>query len=65
MQDLPNLAANFMEGARSANFILSFIKNPARWQFAVNYAKFWGGKASFDQPLGDRDFFGAYLSHNF
>jgi hypothetical protein len=31
----------------------------------VNYAKFWGGKASFDQPLGDRDFFGAYLSHNF
>jgi hypothetical protein len=61
----PNLAANFMKGAKSANFIVTFIQNPAKWQFAVNYAKYWGGKTPFDQPLGDRDFFGAYLSRNF
>jgi hypothetical protein len=61
----PNLAANFMKGARSANFILSFIRNPAKWQFTMNYAIFRGGKASFDQPYGDRDFFGAVLSRNF
>ncbi len=61
----PNFVANFMEGAKSANFIVSFIKNPAEWQFAVNYAKWWGGAASFDQPYADRDYFGAYLSRNF
>ena len=33
--------------------------------FAINYAKFWGGDTAFDQPLGDRDFVGAYLSRNF
>jgi hypothetical protein len=31
----------------------------------MNYAMFWGGKASFDQPYADRDFFGAFLSRNF
>ena len=61
----PNLAANFMKGAKSANFIVSFIQNPAKWQFTVNYATFWGGDASFDQPYSDRDFFGAFLSRNF
>lgn len=61
----PNASALFMKGAQSANFIVSFIKNPAKWQFAVNYAKFWGGSAVFDQPYRDRDFFGAVLSRNF
>lgn len=61
----PNLVANFMEGARSANFIVTLVQNPAKWQFAVNYAKYWGGTASFDQPYGDRNFFGAYLSRHF
>lgn len=61
----PTLQANFMEGAKSANFIINFVKNPAEWQFAINYAKFWGGDTAFDQPLGDRDFVGAYLSRNF
>lgn len=61
----PNLMANFMEGARSANFIVSFIKNPATWQASVNYARFWGGDTVFDQPLRDRSFFGATLSRNF
>lgn len=61
----PNAMATFMEGAKSANFIVSFVKNPASWQFGVNYGKFWGGKRVFDQPYKDRDFYGAYVSRNF
>ena len=61
----PNASALFMKGASSANFTVNFIKNPATWQFAVNYAKFWGGSSPFDQPYRDRDFFGAVLSRNF
>ncbi len=61
----PNFMGTFMEGAKSANFIVTFMQNPANWQFGVNYAKFWGGKEVFDQPLRDRDFFGAYVSRNF
>lgn len=61
----PNLMGQFMEGAKSANFIISFAQNPATWQFGVNYAKFWGGSEVFDQPYKDRDFFGAYVSRNF
>lgn len=61
----PNLMAQFMEGAQSANFIVTFAQNPATWQVGLNYAKFWGGSAVFDQPLKDRDFFGAYVSRNF
>ena len=61
----PNSSALFMKGAKSANFTLSFIQNPAKWQFALNYATFWGGSSSFDQPYRDRDFFGAVLSRNF
>jgi hypothetical protein len=54
-----------MEGAKSANFIVNFVQNPAKWQFAINVAKFWGGKSAYDQPYADRDFVGAYLSRNF
>jgi hypothetical protein len=61
----PNFTANFMEGAKSANFIVNFVQNPAKWQFAINVAKFWGGKSAYDQPYADRDFVGAYLSRNF
>jgi hypothetical protein len=61
----PNLMGQFMEGAKSANFVLSFAQNPTTWQFGVNYATFWGGKRVFDQPYKDRDFFGAYVSRNF
>lgn len=61
----PNLSGLFMSGASSANFIVSFIRNPATWQFAVNYAKFWGGSSPLDQPYRDRDFFGVVLSRNF
>lgn len=61
----PNFMAQFMEGAQSANVILTFAQNPATWQLGVNYAKFWGGSAVFDQPLKDRNFVGAYVSRNF
>lgn len=61
----PNASALFMEGAKSANFIVSFVQNPASWQFAFNYAKFWGGSAVFDQPYRDRSYYGFNLSRNF
>jgi hypothetical protein len=61
----PNAMALFMEGAKSANFILTFTQNPAKWAVGVNYAKFWGGSSVFDQPLQGRDFFGAYITRNF
>lgn len=61
----PNGMALFMEGAKSANFIVTFTKNPAKWAVGVNYAKFWGGSSILDQPLKDRDFVGAYVTHNF
>jgi hypothetical protein len=61
----PNGSALFMEGAKSANFILTFTKNPATWAFGMNYAKFWGGSSVLDQPLWGRDFIGAYITRNF
>jgi hypothetical protein len=61
----PNAVGLFMEGAKSANLIVSFLQNPTKWQFALNYAAFWGGSRVFDQPLRDRNFFGAVLSRNF
>lgn len=61
----PTLGANFMQGAYVANFYLNFIQNPAKWQFSMNFAMYGGGKTSYDQPLGDRNFFGAYLARNF
>ena len=61
----PNILAPFMQGAKSSNLIVTFVQNPATWQFGVNYAKFWGGSNLLDQPYADRDFVGAYASFNF
>lgn len=61
----PNTAGLFMNGAKSANLTVTFMRNPATWQFAVNYGRFWGGERVFDQPLRDRGFVGAYVSRNF
>ncbi|MES2017747.1 MAG: DUF1302 domain-containing protein [Pseudomonadota bacterium] len=60
----PNGAATFMKGAQSVNFTVSLIKNPADWQFAINYARFMGGNSVFDQPYRDRSFVGLTLSRN-
>jgi len=61
----PNATATFMQGAKTANLIVSFIQNPAKWQFAVNYAMFWGGDTIYDQPLRGRNFAGATATYNF
>ncbi|MEO8806952.1 MAG: DUF1302 family protein, partial [Burkholderiaceae bacterium] len=61
----PNGVALFMEGAKSVNLTVSFLQNPTKWQFAVNYAAFWGGKRVFDQPYRDRNFVGVTLARNF
>jgi hypothetical protein len=61
----PNLTATFMQGAKSANFTVGFIQNPANWQVSLNYARFWGGSSIFDQPLRDRSFVGLNISRNF
>src|SRR5450830_29528 len=61
----PNATATFMQGAKTANFIISFIQNPAKWQFAINYAAFWGGDTILDQPLRGRNFVGATATYNF
>jgi hypothetical protein len=61
----PNTTGLFMEGAKSVNLTVSFIQNPATWQFAVNYAAFWGGGRVFDQPYRDRNFLGLTVSRNF
>jgi hypothetical protein len=61
----PNASGLFMKGAKSANFYLNFVQNPATWQFGLNYAIFRGGSSPLDQPLGDRDYVGLYLSRNF
>jgi hypothetical protein len=61
----PNAMGLFMEGAKSANLTVSFLQNPTKWQFAVNYAAFWGGSAVFDQPYRDRTFIGLTAARNF
>jgi hypothetical protein len=61
----PNAVGLFMEGAKSVNLTVSFLQNPTKWQFAVNYAAFWGGSRVFDQPYRDRNFVGLTLARNF
>lgn len=61
----PNIQGTWMEGAKAGNLYLNFTKNPATWQFGVNYAFFRGGSSVFDQVLRDRDFIGAYANYNF
>ncbi|MDR2186727.1 MAG: DUF1302 domain-containing protein [Azonexus sp.] len=61
----PNPSGLFMKGAKSMNFYVNFVRNPATWQFGVNYAAFRGGSSPFDQPYRDRDYFGAYATYNF
>lgn len=61
----PNASAQFMKGAKAMNLYVNFIQNPANWQFTANYGRFWGGRDSLDQPLGDRSFFGFVATRNF
>jgi len=61
----PNAMGTFMQGAKSANFVVTFLQNPATWQFAVNYAGFWGGRNILAQPLKDHGYVGMTLTRNF
>ncbi len=63
--ETPNLVAFWQEGAKSANFYVNFVQNPAKWQAGLNYTTFWGGKSEYHQVLKDRDFVGGYVSINF
>lgn len=58
----PTFTANYLQGAKSANFYVMFNQSaPALWQARVNYTAYWGN----NQLLADRDFVGAYLTRNF
>jgi len=60
----PNFQANYLQGAKTLNFYVNFTENPAIWQGAINFSHFFGGGV-LSQPLGDRDFIGAYVTRNF
>jgi len=60
----PTALGNYMQGAKSANLYVLFNQNPAKWQAGINYTLYWGGNA-LAQPLGDRNFVGAFLTRNF
>lgn len=58
----PTFTANYLQGAKSANFYVMLNQNaPTRWQGRVNYTTYWGK----NQLLADRDFVGAYITRNF
>ena len=61
----PNIVGLFMQGAKSANFAVTFVQNASDWKVGVNLAKFWGGSSVLDQPLRSRDFFGLYVTRGF
>ena len=59
----PNIYGNFQKGAGSVNVYTLFNQNPAKWQAGLNYTNFYGGRTQ--QPLGDRDFIGGFITRNF
>ena len=60
----PTFSANYMQGAKSANFYLLFNQNPSVWQAGLNMTLYYGGN-QLSQPYSDRNFVGAYVSRNF
>jgi len=60
----PTAMANYMQGAKSANLYVLFNQNPTKWQAGINYTMYWGGNR-LSQPLGDRNFIGAFVTRNF
>ncbi|WP_258234554.1 DUF1302 domain-containing protein [Cupriavidus pinatubonensis] len=60
----PTALGNYMQGAKSANLYVLFNQNPTKWQAGINYTLYWGGNP-LAQPLGDRNFVGAFLTRNF
>ena len=61
----PNFTANYSRGAKSANFYVILMQNPATWQAGINFTAFYGGSSSLAQPYADRNFLGLYATRNF
>ncbi|MQR01946.1 DUF1302 domain-containing protein [Glaciimonas soli] len=61
----PNFTANYARGAKSANFYVLLVQNPATWQAGINFTVFYGGNSSYAQPYADRNFLGMYATRNF
>lgn len=60
----PTFSANYLKGAKSANFYVLFNQNPAVWQAGLNATFYFGGN-QLAQPFSDRNFVGAFLTRNF
>ncbi len=61
----PTFTANYMQGAKSANFYVLFNQNPTVWQAGINFSMFWGGHNTVGNPYSDRNFIGAFVTRNF
>ncbi|CAJ0684289.1 DUF1302 domain-containing protein [Ralstonia holmesii] len=61
----PTFNANYMQGAKSANFYVLFNQNPTVWQAGINFTAFWGGHNTVGNPYSDRNFIGAFVTRNF
>ncbi|WP_432261742.1 DUF1302 domain-containing protein [Cupriavidus sp. TMH.W2] len=61
----PTFSANYMQGAKSANFYVLFNQNPTVWQAGINFTMFWGGHNNVGNPYSDRNFIGAFVTRNF
>lgn len=61
----PTFTANYMQGAKSANFYVLFNQNPTVWQAGINFTAFWGGHNTVGNPYSDRNFIGAFITRNF
>ncbi len=62
----PTFTANYLDGAKSANFYLLFNQNPVKWQAGLNVTKYFGGKTDpMRQVYSDRDFVGGFVSYSF
>jgi hypothetical protein len=64
--ETPTYLANYLSGAKAANFYVLFNQNPVNWQAGINYTTYFGGK---DDPsrqfYKDRDFIGGFIARNF
>lgn len=64
--ETPTFLANYLSGAKAANFYVLFNQNPATWQAGINYTTYFGGKSDpARQIYKDRDFIGGFISRNF
>lgn len=60
----PTFSANYMTGAKSANFYVLFNQNPTKWQAGINLTAYFGGNA-LSQPYADRNSIGVFATRNF